>query len=418
MAEIDLRHSTRQPARDPQRTAGILLAAVALLAAIALLAISPRVLVSLSSDRDGQPLLPAGTVAPGGSVTGGLILANEGLLPLRYQLRVQAGEEELAQGVIIRVRRNGAANYLYQGRLSSAPIPIGVLEPGQRDRLEVTLFAPPSQATESIPIDDTFIWTARSPGITDWWWLAAVALVLVLGAFSFPRLLDLAARLRRVSPLPFEWYWRPPLILAIVILAMLVPLSGVSLASVNSQASNPGNVFAVGSIVLGDQTPTGSMCMSVAGGSTNSGPTRCAAIFNLTNAVPGTQFAGVVTLRNLGTVPISSFQLFAPDACQTRSAAAVAGGADICGRVRMQIHDDSHDRCYFPADQAGPCTASPAGTLRSFGSTYTAQHPLTLRPDGLGSGIVYRFTVSLDSAAGNDYQGQAAGIDFNWTVAQ
>ena len=48
----------QQPARSPNQVLGIALALVAIVAAIALLATNPHLLVALSSDRDGQALLP------------------------------------------------------------------------------------------------------------------------------------------------------------------------------------------------------------------------------------------------------------------------------------------------------------------------------------------------------------------------
>ena len=51
--------------RRPSRVLGIAFALAALVAAIALLATNPRLLVALTSDREGQALLPASTLEPG-----------------------------------------------------------------------------------------------------------------------------------------------------------------------------------------------------------------------------------------------------------------------------------------------------------------------------------------------------------------
>ncbi len=404
------------PARGRQRRIGIALAVLAIAAAAVLLAASPRLLVALSSDRDGQALLPVGTLAPGSSVTGGLMLRNEGMLPLRYDLRVQAGHQEMAGGVILRVRRNGGRNYVYQGSLSDRPIPIGYLVPGQSDRVEVTLSAPPGQSTASIPIDDTFVWTGHSPGIDSWWWLLLVALALVAAAFLMPRLLALWARLRRLAPPPFELYWRAPLILAAVILAALVPLSGVSLSTVNSQASNPGNVFAIGTLVLSERSPRGTTCVSVAG--TGAAVQDCGAIFQLTNQAPGQPGVARVAIRNAGTVPAGGLTLWALGPCLDGPAGDFHGTGDLCAHVRLSIHDDGHDQCFYPVTAPGGCPLQPSATLASFGRTYTPDRPLHLRPDGLGAGITYSFGLELDPAAGNDLQGLSAVVDFGWQLSQ
>ena len=409
----------QQPARSPNRVLGIALALVAIVAAIALLATNPHLLVALSSDRDGQALLPTSTLAPGASTTGALILTNVGLLPLRYDVKVEAGQAELDSGVVIRLRRNDEPNFFYQGPITSDPITIGFLAPGQHTRLEVTLSAPTAAAgSAAIPVDDTFVWTAHSPGFAFWWWLLLVVVALVAAAVLLPRLLDLYARLRRLPTPRFELFWRAPVALAAVILAMLVPLSGVSLASINAQASNPSNVFAIGSVVLNNRTTSGGSCISAAGAGGQSANGQCGAIFSVSSAARGTTGSGRLTVRNAGTVPISQFRLWAPTACATTSAGAVNGGGDLCQRVEMTIHDDSHDRCYFPDSRDGPCTLRADGTMGSFAGRYAPGSPLPLSPTGLGSGITYTFTVALDPTAGNEYQGRLATLDFTWEIAQ
>jgi hypothetical protein len=418
MSTITLRQDQQQPARNPNRVLGIALALVAIVAAIALLATNPHLLVALSSDRDGQALLPTSTLAPGSSTTGALILTNEGLLPLRYDVKIEAGQAELDSGVIIRLRRNDEPNFFYQGPITSDPVTIGFLAPGQHTRLEVTLSAPAAAGgSAAIPVDDTFVWTAHSPGFEFWWWLLLVAAALVVAAVLLPRLLDFYARVRRLPMPRFELFWRAPVALAAVILAMLVPLSGVSLASINAQASNPSNVFAIGSVVLNNRTTSGGSCISAAGAGGQTANGQCGAIFSVSNAA-GTTASGRLTVRNAGTVPVSQLSLWASTACATTSAAPIHGGGDLCQRVEMTIHDDSHDRCYFPDNRDGPCTLRASGTMGSFASRYAPGSALSLSPSGLGSGLTYTFTVALDPTAGNEYQGRLATLDFSWEIAQ
>lgn len=402
---------------NPRGLTGLALAALAILAAIVLLASDPRVFVALTSDRDGQALLPVSTLAPGSTTTGDLTLANEGLLPLRYDLRVEAGQAELNSGVIIRVRRDGALNYAYQGPLSDRPIPLGTLLPGERDQVQVTLSAPPSQATASIPVDDTFVWTARSPGFDSWWWLLLVAAGLVVAAFGLPRLLALWTWLRTRRRVPFELFWRVPLILAVLLVATLVPLSSVSLASVNAQSANPANVFAVGALVLSDQQPAKTSCLSISSLSSQTAlPGRCDAIFAFGQGVPGMSGTAKVTIRNLGTAPITTFGVYS-NGCASTPAEAIHGGGDGCAGVDMTIHDDSHGACVFPVAQAGDCPPG-AGTMRSFARDHGPSRPLALSPQGLGAGVTFTFAVTVDPSDDNSYQGLSPQMDFNWQVAQ
>ena len=415
MSALPAQTTTRLP--RTRRITGVLIALLALVAAVVLLSSNPHVFVALSSDRDGQALLPVSTLAPSSSTTGQLTLANEGLLPLRYELKVSGGHDEMNSGVIIRIRRNGAANYLYQGPLSAAPIQLGTLAPGQRDQLDVTLAALPSESTHSIPVDDTFVWTARSPGIDSWWWLLLVAAGLVLAAFALPRLLALWAWLRARRRLPFELYWRAPLVLAAVLVATLVPLTSVSLSTINAQASNPANVFAVGALVLSDQAPARASCLSISANSQSGAPGQCDAIFQFTQAAPGTTGTARLTIRNEGTVPIRTFSVWT-SGCQSQAVEKYHGTADGCAAVLLTIHDDRHDVCYYPAAQAGACPTSPAGSMRFFARDHGAAAPLSLNPDGLGAGIPFTFTVTVDPAAGNDAQGLRPTMNFTWQVSQ
>lgn len=420
MATIDLRTGQRRDEESRRRFAGILLSFLAILAALVLLAVNPSLLVALTSDREGQALFQASTLAPGGAVQGNLTLANEGLLPLDYKVNVSAGPEEAAAGTFMRIRNLSTGAWAYQGPITGRSIALGRLLPGQRVAINVILQAPPSQATSSIPINDTFTWTGRSPGIGYWWWLVLIAAVVAAAAFAGPRLLDLVARLRRLPPLPFELYWRVPLILAILLIACLVPLTGISLSSVNAESQNPANTFAIGTLALSDRSPTGTTCISVPGasgsGTTNS---RCDAIFNFTKMAPGGNAShGSVTVRNLGTVPVSQLLLWT-DGCSTGDAVQVAahGQGDLCPVVIMSIHDDTHNACVFPASAAGQCPLLPqAGTVAAFAAAHGQGQGLSLNPEGLGAGITYSFSLVLDPTAGNADQGRALFANFNWMI--
>ena len=420
--ELPLRRAPLSPQQQErrQRLMGLVLAGVAIVAAIALLALNPKILTGFSSDRDQQPLLADTTLGPGLATSGGVVLTNQGVLPLRYDLQVTGPAEQADAGVVMRVRLNDDANYIYQGPvLTRDPIRLGVLLPGQSVRVQVTLAALPSSATSSISVNDTFTWSAHSPGLETWWWLILLAVALALSAFLLP---PLQGRVRVGSPAPApkrELFWRQPLILAALVLALLIPLNGVTLGAINFQSANPANLFAVGTLVLSDAATSGTTCMSVTTSNQQQGPPgRCSAIFQFTQGTPGMGGTARVTIRNVGTVPITHFVVWAPTPCQSNTAAPVHGTADACELVSMTIHDDNHDVCYYPARSAGPCLARSTANMASFGHAYTPATPLALNPEGLGGGVTFTFAVQVSPAATNPAQGLAPDLDFEWQVAQ
>lgn len=401
------------PARPRRNLVGVVLALLVLAAAVILVSSDPGLLVALNSSRDGQALLPTATLAPGQATSGDLVLANEGFLPITYTLNVQGGDD--AQPVIMRVRKAGSATYLYQGVPPRRPVTLGRLLPGDHVQLDVIVIAPVTDSTTSVPIDYTFVWTGRSPGFSAWWWIVPIAVALVLAAFGLPRLLAFLAWVRTRRPQQAERYWRTPIILAALLLAALLPLTGVSLSSVNAQTENPANVFAVGTLALSDQSPTGKACMSITADQAGPVQSRCDAIFDFTGMAPGRSGTGRIGIRNVGTIPIGKLGLWT-DGCTTSDAPGEGfhGTGELCGEVRLQVHDDSHDACYYPVSQPGPCPADASGTLAGFAAAHPAATPLTLTTNGLGQGVTFSFNVSLDPAAGNSVQGRTTQTSFTW----
>jgi hypothetical protein len=396
---------------------GVILALLALAAAVVLLSSDPHLLVALSSDREGQALLPVGTLGPGQAASGRLVLANEGLLPLTYTLQVSGGADQSQTPVVMRVRRTDQNFFLYQGPPPRSPVTLGRMLPGEHVQLEVVAVAPRSQASFSLPADYTFTWTARSPGFSAWWWLITIALALAAASFLMPRVYVFGVWLTTRRHQVPDRYWRVPLILAALLLAALVPLTGVSLSSVNASTRNPGNVFAIGALVLSDRSPRGSTCISVTGNQAVPPQNHCDAIFRFSQTRPGDTGIAKLTIRNVGTIPTSKLQLWS-DGCSTIDAPGEQfhGTADVCGLVQLAVHDDNHDLCYFPVRASGPCDMQPGGTLKAFAATFSPQSRLDLSSDGLGAGTTYTFSLQLDPGVLNNAQGRSPIVNFFWEV--
>ena len=65
------------------------------------------------------------------------------------------------------------------------------------------------------------------------------------------------------------------------------------------------------------------------------------------------------------------------------------------------------------------CTADPAHSLMNFTKSYTSSSGLTVVSSlGAGSSVAVSNVLTLDSAAGNNYQGRLATFGLTWFEAQ
>ncbi len=194
-----------------------------------------------------------------------------------------------------------------------------------------------------------------------------------------------------------------------MILTLMILLASVSLltgtaASLNATTVNPGSSFATGTLVLSNQVENRNPCLST--GAT----VACDALFPGLHA-PGVTATARVTIKNAGTVPVASLGIW--------STGCVSGsGASLCPSTWLTVHDDAHDRCYYPVQAAGACGSAVHGSYADFASRYTPASPINLSTDQLGGGIVYTLTATIDPAAGNDLQGRAADLTIYWGIVQ
>jgi hypothetical protein len=194
------------------------------------------------------------------------------------------------------------------------------------------------------------------------------------------------------------------MILTLMILLASVSLLSGTAASLNATTVNPGSSFATGTLILSNQVENRNPCLST--GAT----IACDALFPGLHA-PGVTATARVTVKNVGTVPVASLGIWS-SGCRTGS------GGSLCPSTWLTVHDDAHDRCYFPVQAAGPCGNAVHATYADFVARYTANNPINLSTDQLGAGIVYTLTATIDPAAGNDLQGRVADLTIFWGIVQ
>ena len=211
-------------------------------------------------------------------------------------------------------------------------------------------------------------------------------------------------------------------LMSLMLFGGLAALVGGTLANFTAETTNSGNTFSTGTLVLSDAKVGGTTCLSTGGGNTdvNVNAVGCDNLINAGAQKPGgSVFTSQVILRNVGSVPASTFQLWST-ACSTSDAAAenYHGTGNLCSVVNITVHDDTNNFCYYPTVAAGACTMTAGKNLANFVATYPAASPLSLSTSGLGTGITYSVSTQLDAGAGNNMQGRTATIDFNWKIAQ
>jgi hypothetical protein len=214
-------------------------------------------------------------------------------------------------------------------------------------------------------------------------------------------------------------------LLTLMVLGGAATLVGGTLASFDATVTNSSNTFQSGTLVLKD-TVGATACLSSSTGTgttvvtdTNNNASCPADLFgSLTNQKPGGAPGSItVVLKNDGTINAGTFTL-TPGACSASQTGAYHGSntAGFCGKLDVTVEDDSGTAtCIFPAG-AGACAApTSANTLASLASGGA----LTLSgAPAAGASKTYKFTIGLDSTAGNDMQGLTASMPVTWKITQ
>lgn len=226
-------------------------------------------------------------------------------------------------------------------------------------------------------------------------------------------------------------------LLSMGVLTVVGALAGAgTFASFNAQTTNPGNVFATGTLVLSDKVDTGAVCYSTAGGvssgntNVNSNETLCDKSFNMTVAKPGDSFTSRLTIKNEGTIGASALKVFSgPCVASNAALENFRGTGDPCDKVQIYVQQYSDSGFLTPSAclyggsllSAG-VTCDFSDALKTLGAFATGNGSLTNAIDAgpltAGASRYFRIGVKLPTEADNTYQGRAATISLNWNAEQ
>ena len=210
-------------------------------------------------------------------------------------------------------------------------------------------------------------------------------------------------RRRRLAPL----VWLGSAVAAIVV---ALGVSG-TLSGFTASIDNTTNTAATGTLLMSETDGTAT-CYSngTATGAPDSNAGTCATINKFGGSAvmaPGVAGPAVtVTITNNGNIKANVFTLTPDAACtQTNNAATTAHGSavDLCAKLNVKI-----------TTGVGTTGDVYSGTMAALG-THAA---FTLPAVNGGANAVFTFQVTLDSTAGNNYQGLKASTGLTWAFGQ
>jgi hypothetical protein len=220
-------------------------------------------------------------------------------------------------------------------------------------------------------------------------------------------------------------------LMSIGVVAGLGVLAGAgTFATFTAQTTNPDNTFANGTLVLSNTVDGGMACLSTGGGNTDSNANgACDTMFDLAVRAPGDSSTADLVLENVGSLAASALKVFS-GSCTDSDAADedFHGTGSPCGAVQIYIQQYSDNfttesACLYGGATGNVCDFSDTNkTLTSF----VTDHPNLA--GGLAAGALeesggadttwIRIGVQLPSTAGNNMQGRAAALAFNWHITQ
>ncbi|CCE74037.1 hypothetical protein [Clavibacter nebraskensis] len=189
-----------------------------------------------------------------------------------------------------------------------------------------------------------------------------------------------------------------------------VSMSG-TLSGFVASITNDTNTAASGSLVMQESqagangAPTVTCLSTSATSGVDSNAATCSTINKFggsTAMMPGQTVTSVVSIKNVGTTRASTFTLTPGAACTQIKNGTVNGSAtDFCSKLNVVI------------TAAGSATPVYSGTAAALAGSSAK----TLTALAANASTDFTFAVTLDSSAGNTYQGLGASLPLTWTFA-
>lgn len=195
---------------------------------------------------------------------------------------------------------------------------------------------------------------------------------------------------------------------AMSILASLAMLGGATFAFFSDSATSSGNIFSAGTLDLhlddNDEPFSDSVSLSL----------------NATNLAPGGSFTDFISLHNGGTIPAAEVEFGADQTSNSNG----GDGSDLADVLDLTVMTGPDRVCTGGADHT-PAIAGAIGngslplTLTELVSTdYDALPGLAADNPGTTDEYFLCLTATMQSGAGNQYQGDSKTVNFVFTANQ
>jgi hypothetical protein len=219
---------------------------------------------------------------------------------------------------------------------------------------------------------------------------------------------------------------RTKIVLSALVLVGVLGAVGVgTFATFNAQTTNPGNVFADGTLVLSNKVGSGTTCFSTGAGTntdTNSN-SSCDQLFNLSAKKPGDSGSANLTVKNEGSIAATALKVYTAACTNADASGETYHGTGLpCSAIDLTIQE--YDSTFTTAGTCvyggASCAFDDTKTLAAFQTSYNTSTNGLAIGSGLASGAskYLKVSVKLPTSAGNSYQGRQATADFTWYADQ
>jgi hypothetical protein len=197
-----------------------------------------------------------------------------------------------------------------------------------------------------------------------------------------------------------------PVIVAGGISSVLLAFSMTpTFSALAASIQNSANTAGTGTLVMEEQNADGTITCTSTDTSVSSNSATCASINKYGGSmsmVPGAKVSTDITIKNTGTAPASSFTVVGGTCTQSDNGTVNGSASDLCSKLHVVIKSGTTT---IVSDTAAAFAGTSTDILAKLSSTGVAAQ----------ASIPLNITVTLDSSAGNSYQGLKASQPITWS---